>query len=322
MMAANLTAPGENVVPAPSGVVIAATFTVNPITESLSLLLQEARLALPTEVVPYGQVFQELLDPSGRFARNRNGVNVVLIRFEDWLSGADAIAELTAETRSAVERNVRDLGAAIRGAAATTPVPIVLSMCPPSPILTGDAEVRRLFRALEDRLRTEVATTPSVHVLSMAWVASWDTASVHDPEGDRIGHVPYTARFFAGLGLALARLIHALKCSPMKVLVLDCDNTLWKGVVGEDGASGIEITEPYLEVQRFVLEEEARRHDSLPRQQKRRSRPVGGVSGPQGDGVATGRHRCHARKLVAQIREYPRPRGGAESWPRQFRLHR
>jgi FkbH-like protein len=253
-MAANLTAPSENVVPAPSGVVLAATFTVNPLVDSLSLLLQEAGLALPSEVVPYGQVFQELLDPSSRFARNRNGVNVVLIRFEDWLRGADGTVALTAETRGAVEGNVADLGAALRSAAAAVPVPIVLSVCPPSPSLTGDGEARRLFRALEDKLRTEVSTTPSVHVLSMDWVASSDMASVHDPEGDRLGHLPYTTRFFAGLGLALARLVHALKRPPMKVLVLDCDNTLWKGVVGEDGASGIEITERYQEVQRFVLE--------------------------------------------------------------------
>ena len=253
-MAANPIAPSENVIPASSGVVLAATFTVNPLIDSLSLLLREAGLALRGEVVPYGQVFQELLDPSGHFARNRDGVNTVLIRFEDWLRGADGTVDFTAEKRSVVERNVADLGAALRSAADAMPVPTVLSVCPPSPIVTADEEVRRFFRALEDKLRAEVATTPSVRVLSMAWAADWDPAAIHDPEGDRLGHLPYTPRFFAGLGLALARLVHALKCPPMKVLVLDCDNTLWKGVVGEDGASGIEITERYRQVQKFVLE--------------------------------------------------------------------
>lgn len=39
----------------------------------------------------------------------------------------------------------------------------------------------------------------------------------------------------------IAHLIDSLKKSPKKVLVLDLDNTLWGGVVGDDGIEGIEI---------------------------------------------------------------------------------
>jgi FkbH-like protein len=253
-MAANPSVPSENAIPAPPRVVLAATFTVNPLVDSLSYLLRETSLALHGEVAPYGQVFQELLDPSSCFARNRDGVNVVLIRFEDWLRGADGTVESAAEKHGEVERNVADLGAALRGAAASTSVPIVLSVCPPSPALAADTEAQRLLGTLEDKLRAEISSTPGVRVLSTAWAAGWEPKDVYDPEGDRLGHVPYTRRFFAGLGLALARLIHAIKSPPMKVLVLDCDNTLWKGIVGEDGVSGIEITERYRQVQEFLLE--------------------------------------------------------------------
>ena len=38
----------------------------------------------------YGQVFQELLDLGGLFARNHEGVNVVLVRFDDWPAGQAA----------------------------------------------------------------------------------------------------------------------------------------------------------------------------------------------------------------------------------------
>ena len=37
------------------------------------------------------------------------------------------------------------------------------------------------------------------------------------------------------MATAIARRIHAIKSPPYKVVALDCDNTLWKGVVGEDG---------------------------------------------------------------------------------------
>jgi len=38
-----------------------------------------------------------------------------------------------------------------------------------------------------------------------------------------------------------AHLIVSLRQSPKKVAVLDLDNTLWGGVVGDDGLDGIEI---------------------------------------------------------------------------------
>ena len=63
----------------------------------------------------------------------------------------------------------------------------------------------------------------------------------HDEEGDRLGRVPYRPLYFAALALAIARAARAALAPPRKVLALDCDNTLWQGVVGEDGVEGIEI---------------------------------------------------------------------------------
>ena len=37
------------------------------------------------------------------------------------------------------------------------------------------------------------------------------------------------------------------------MIVLDCDNTLWKGVCGEDGPLGIEVTTPYRTLQEFMI---------------------------------------------------------------------
>jgi len=37
------------------------------------------------------------------------------------------------------------------------------------------------------------------------------------------------------------------------VIVLDCDNTLWKGVCGEDGPLGVEVTAAYRALQDFMI---------------------------------------------------------------------
>ena len=53
-----------------------------------------------------------------------------------------------------------------------------------------------------------------------------------------LGCVPYTPVFFTALATMIARRFHALQRAPHKVIVLDCDQTLWGGVCGEDGPQG------------------------------------------------------------------------------------
>jgi amino acid adenylation domain-containing protein/FkbH-like protein/non-ribosomal peptide synthase protein (TIGR01720 family)/FkbM family methyltransferase len=65
-------------------VVITATFTSEPIEDFLSSWLEKIGANYSIEFAPYNQVFQELLNPASLLANNQNGVNVVLVRFEDW----------------------------------------------------------------------------------------------------------------------------------------------------------------------------------------------------------------------------------------------
>ena len=44
---------------------------------------------------------------------------------------------------------------------------------------------------------------------------------------------------------AVAGRLRALLTRPCKCLVLDLDNTLWGGVVGEEGLAGIQLGESY-----------------------------------------------------------------------------
>jgi FkbH-like protein len=56
------------------------------------------------------------------------------------------------------------------------------------------------------------------------------------------------------MGTYIARHIFAYNHQHYKVIVLDCDNTLWKGICGEDGAEGVKIEGPWLELQEFMLQ--------------------------------------------------------------------
>ncbi len=74
-----------------------------------------------------------------------------------------------------------------------------------------------------------------------------------------MARAPYTRAAAELIAFEYTKFIKALKGKNKKCLVLDCDNTLWKGVLGEEGVGGIGLgnTAPgsfYVEFQKTILE--------------------------------------------------------------------
>lgn len=53
---------------------------------------------------------------------------------------------------------------------------------------------------------------------------------------------PYTIDFFKAYSLCVKPFVLSARGKAKKAMIFDCDNTLWKGVLGEDGAGGIEMS--------------------------------------------------------------------------------
>lgn len=219
-------------------IAISATFTAEAIQPALAFWIAELRLDCEIRFAGYSQLYQQLLDPAGLFARNRGGFNVALVRFEDWLraGGADGPQE---HSRRLVE--------AVRAAAASFSAPLILVICPATP------EHAAGFESADRVLRAGIADLPTVYLIAPDEIeAMYPVAEVHDPDGDELGHLPYTPVFFVALGTAIARKIHAIATPPYKVIALDCDDTLWAGICGEDGPQGVVLDEPRRALQEFM----------------------------------------------------------------------
>jgi FkbH-like protein len=82
----------------------------------------------------------------------------------------------------------------------------------------------------------------------------------HDPAHWYTARLPFSQRFVPLYSEFLARLIAALRGKSRKCLVLDLDNTIWGGVIGDDGLDGIVLGEgnpkgeAFLAVQRTALD--------------------------------------------------------------------
>jgi FkbH-like protein len=226
-------------------IVIAATFTAEPIEQPLRIWTERLSLPSKIEFAPYNQVFQQLLDPSSLLSKNKNGINILLIRFEDWRRYVGTIAGgllFDQETRTTIERQVRDLTRAIRFAADGSTTPYLVCVCQASPAIQAEADNSTFLEKMEDLLESALAEINGVYLVrSTESRAIYQVSDYYDSTGDRIGHIPYTPLFFAALGTTVARKISAMHRPQPKVIVLDCDGTLWKGVCGEDGAWGIDI---------------------------------------------------------------------------------
>jgi FkbH-like protein len=232
-------------------IAITSTFTAEPVESTLRFLLGGVGFEVSLDFADYNQVFQQLLDPASLLGRNTGGVNLVLVRFEDWARyrtgdpGAEAIRD-----------GVKDLTAALRGFARRSSTPTVVGIGPPSPASSADPSRRALLAELEEQLREDVGDLGSVQVLGTEAFGSDPVEAIYDARRDQIGHMPYTPLFYTAIGIVLARRIHAVKAPACKVIALDCDHTLWTGVVGEDGPAGISIPPGKRSLQEFVVRQQ------------------------------------------------------------------
>lgn len=232
----------------PPAIAISATFTAEALEPTLAFWLRELKLDLQIRFAPYNQVFQQLLDPAGLFAGNRSGLNVVLVRFEDWARFRNS------STVTELEEEVRHLESALRSAAARGGAPMLVCRCPASPEFLSDPARAAFAARSEEKLLSVLPDVSAVHLVTSGEIERLYPVPVYyDPHADELGHVPYTPEFFAALGTMIARQLHANKTSRHKVIALDCDETLWRGVCGEDGPQGVGLDAGHLALQQFML---------------------------------------------------------------------
>ncbi|MDP9158642.1 MAG: amino acid adenylation domain-containing protein [Acidobacteriota bacterium] len=231
-------------------IAVAANFTAEPLADSLNFWSQKLLWQADVQFAPYNQIFQQLLDPTSLLARNTDGINVVLVRHEDWCryEGPTRVEDSPQRQRR-IEQSTQELIDAIKGIARSG-TPCLLCLCPPSPERKDDAALR----SLEQLIHFHLSNVTGVHLLTHGDVDSqYPVGDYYDANRDEMGHIPYTTEFFAALGTAVVRKIQALRRAPYKVIVADCDETLWKGVCGESGPLGIEIDESRAKLQQFLV---------------------------------------------------------------------
>jgi FkbH-like protein len=113
----------------------------------------------------------------------------------------------------------------------------------------------RFNRALAEQLPLDELLVDVAGLAENIGLDEW-----HDPVMRNIGKLPFNLDFVPLYADHVVRVIAALRGKSRRALVLDLDNTLWGGVIGDDGVEGIAIGqgdalgEAHLAVQQVALD--------------------------------------------------------------------
>jgi FkbH-like protein len=233
--------------PSPWNFAVSATFTAEPLEPVLSYWGRYLNSSFAVRFAPFNQPLQTLLDSGGIFGRNTHGVNVLLVRLEDLIQFEDDAVF------ARLEANLRQLVDAVQCARDSFPVPLIVCVCPASPgfiAKPGAAEFCHRMTAWMEANLEGVSFLRHEDVERL-----YPVTSLHSSRGEQLGRIPYSDLYFGALGTAVVRYAHAILSPPYKVIALDCDDTLWDGICGEDGPSGVNLDGSRRRMQQFLLDQ-------------------------------------------------------------------
>lgn len=229
---------------------IISTFTAEPVESYIKWWGEKFGYNLKINFAGYNQVFQELLNPNSMLSENIKGINVVMVRFEDFIrydNGTDEAKLLI------LERTYEELKEAV--GRFENRVPMVIAIFPVSTHLGLSDILRKKIAKINADFTETLLKHKNFFVLDFNELqVLYGIQDVFDLLKDKEGHMPFTEEYYAAMGTEVARKICAIKRQNFKVIVLDCDNTLWKGICGELGTLGVQVTDSYRQLQQFMLQ--------------------------------------------------------------------
>ena len=234
----------------PLRVAIAASFRAEPLANYLIVEGARRGFLLDPWFTPYGQFELQCSTPESALFAGRPDIVVIATRMEDlaptlWRD-YEALSETGRDERAAQAcARVERLVAGVRRSSDASVV--VFNFSEP---LQGGWGIRRSPARVVEYANTLLdgiaGQHPGVVVFDFARLAlEVGLRQLFDVRLDYVSRMPFGPAAQIAIARGLARLIRALHVPPVKCLVLDLDNTLWGGVLGEAGPGGIALGEDY-----------------------------------------------------------------------------
>lgn len=226
-----------------------------------------ARYGLAIECIKgnYDQVVQEALSPESVI--NRSKLDAVLVAIDYRALPLRCKMGDVAEADKCVRDSLGYMDTVRSGIRTNSKAVCILqSLAAPPERLFGSMDrmlpgtLHNIIHRINLGLAESIFGTEDIFLDVAGLAETVGLADWHSPTEWNLAKLPFSNRYLPLYADHLVRVLFALRGKSRRVLVLDLDNTIWGGVIGDDGIEGIKcaqgdsVGEAFLSVQRFALE--------------------------------------------------------------------
>jgi FkbH-like protein len=248
---------------------ILSSFTVEPLVVYLDVKIRLAGLYPEIYVSPFNQYPQEILDKNSKLYAFNPDVIVIAIQAESLLSNEflsnfiQVPEERKKEKKEEVVNHVKNLISVLtsRTNALVLMNNFIVPWFSPLGILDNKVEIglKEFFQELDTSLAKVYGSSKQVYIVDLESLAGkYGKSGCINYEMYYRGAIALSELFLLVVADEYLSYIKALKNLMRKCIVLDLDNVLWGGTLGEDGFDGIKLGgspegEAYIDFQRLLL---------------------------------------------------------------------
>lgn len=226
---------------------VLSTFVADPVVQTLRYWCD--RFLFTAEFLPfdYGQLFPRLFKRDNKL--DSVDFHVVLFAIRDLIPDKER-QNLSDETPHAnITEFIKALELGIKGSRGAW----ILICCPGPPAETLDGAfglneqavfVANKVKRLEKAVYIDASDPRTIHGNDLYF----------DEITDKHGHIPYTESFYTAIGTLVFRTIRERLGNVYKLIVTDCDGTLWDGVCGEVQPNKLLIHPHHQWLHRFLVD--------------------------------------------------------------------
>ena len=232
-------------------VAILSSFTLNGLSEILHVKSSELGIRYQSYLGGYNQYNQELLDSQSEYYKFSPDVTFLILDIRNFLGeyyhfpyniSDNERKLLVSEKIKQIENIIKCFEKNLNSKL------IITNFNIPSYSPNGITETKsdfgfhEMIEELNRSLRNISKTHSSVYIYDFNhFVSKYGEKNIFDYRQFHVGDIQIALNFIPSFAYELMSYIKPITGTNKKCIVLDLDNTLWGGIVGEDGFDGIEL---------------------------------------------------------------------------------
>ncbi|MCP3680324.1 MAG: HAD-IIIC family phosphatase [Gammaproteobacteria bacterium] len=239
----------------PLNIAILRNVTLNPLETYLHYFAYRAGFQATITLGEYDNVMQEVMVPSTQLLHGDTDLVVLFLQLAT-LSPLllEQFATLSNADREAAVKHVLDyvntaISAIRQRSSAAIIFPLFELPCYPQKgvydLSQSDGQIHTINALNREIINLQNQFSDLYFIDLNFLLMRLGSERFYDERFWHIGRQPYSLEAIAAIAAEINKVFSALKGLTKKCLVLDCDNTLWGGILGEEGIDNIQLGDSY-----------------------------------------------------------------------------